>query len=296
MEPVLAWGLDVVQAVQTIANPVLTEIMKVLTLAGSEYFYLLALPVIFWCFDERFGVRFGLIVLGSAFLNSWLKVVFRQPRPFDLDPGVALSHESSYGLPSGHSQGTAVFWGLLAPKIRKPWGLLLAILMPLVIGFTRIYLGVHFPTDLFLGWFLGWGIALAWFFFGHGAENFLGKANIRVKVILAAVAALGMNALLPEETNLSGVFFGTAVGAAFMFDKVGFDARAGSPWQKLARLGLGLAGLAMVYVGGKLVSPDEGQSLYALARFVRYGLVGVWTSLGAPWVFVSLKLGSRRSA
>ncbi len=294
MEAILEWGVEVVRAVQTIQSPALTALMKALTLAGSEYFYLLALPVLFWCIDERFGLRFGLLILASAFLNGWLKELFRQPRPFDLDPSLGLSQETNYGLPSGHSQGTATFWGLLAPKIKKPWGLALAVFMPLLIGFTRLYLGVHFPTDLFLGWLLGWGIALAWHFFGHSAETFLAKAQLRARLILASLASIAMNALLPHDTSLSGVFFGTALGAAFNADKVGFDARKGSIGSKLARLGLGMAGLLAIYFGGKLASPGEDEALYSLVRFMRYGFVGAWVSLGAPWLFVKLRLGEAR--
>jgi membrane-associated phospholipid phosphatase len=294
VEAILEWGVELVRAIQTIQSPALTALMKVLTLAGSEYFYLLVLPVIFWCIDERFALRFGLLILVSAFLNSWLKILFRQPRPYDLDPSLGLSHESSYGLPSGHSQGTATFWGLLAPKLKKPWGIVLAIFMPLLIGFTRLYLGVHFPTDLFAGWLLGWGIALAWYFFGHGVESFLAKAQLRARLILASLAAIAMNALLPHDTSLSGVFFGTALGAAFNIDKLGFDAKQGSPILKLARLGVGLAGVLLIYFGGKLVSPGEEDALYSLIRFMRYGLVGAWVSLGAPWLFIRLRLGEAR--
>jgi membrane-associated phospholipid phosphatase len=113
--------------VQTVKGPFLTAVMQVLTQAGSEYFYLLFLPVVFWCVDVRFGIRFGLVFLFSAFTNSWLKVVFSVPRPFVLDPSVGLAHETSFALPSGHAQGSATFWGLLAVRFRAPWGLVLAI-------------------------------------------------------------------------------------------------------------------------------------------------------------------------
>lgn len=295
MDAVLNWGVEAVRAVQTLQSPALTAIMKTLTLAGSEYFFLLILPVVFWCIDERFGVRLGLLLLFSTFVNGWLKTIFRQPRPYDLDPSLGLSAEPTFGLPSGHSQNSAALWGLMAQGIRRPWGLILAVAVPVAVGFSRIYLGVHFPTDVFAGWILGWGIALAWYLLGHPVENFLAKSHVRVKALLAALVALAMNVLLPTDTNLSGVFFGTAVGAAFMFERVRFDASTGDIGKKLARLGLGLVGLLTVYIGGRLVSPAEGTSMYALARFVRYGLVGAWTSLGAPWLFIALKLADRRS-
>lgn len=293
MEGILAWGIDVIQTIQAFANPGLTVFMKVLTLLGSEYFYILILPIVFWCIDERFGARFGLVFLFSSFVNSWLKVAFAQPRPFNLEPSVGLSHESSYGLPSGHAQGTSTFWGLLAPRIRTPWGLVLAIAIPLVIGFTRVYLGVHFPTDVFLGLAIGWGIAIVSALFGERVVALVSAWNPHVKIAVAAALALGMNALNMADTSMSGAFFGTAVGVVFLFSRLRFDAASGSAAKKAVRLLAGLVVLAAIYLGGKLAFPREGQSLYSLFRFVRYGLMGFWVSFGGPWLFLRLKLADR---
>ncbi|HOZ72072.1 MAG TPA: phosphatase PAP2 family protein [Spirochaetales bacterium] len=296
MEGVLDWGVEIIRAIQTVASPGLTAVMRALTLMGSEYFYLIFLPILFWCVDERYGARFGLVFLLSSFVNGWLKIVFAQPRPYHLDPAVGLGTESSYGLPSGHAQGTATFWGLLAPKIRRPWGLVLALAVPLVISFTRLYLGLHFPTDLFLGLALGWAFAIAGIVLGDRAARLLASWNVRVRILLAAGIALAMNALNMKDTNLSGIFFGTAVGACFLFDRLRFDASSGGFGQKALRLALGLAGVAAIYFGVKLMAPAWGEPLYALFRFVRYALVGAWVSFGAPWAFMRLGLAGARPA
>lgn len=290
MEAMIAWGLDVIRAVQTIEGPILTAAMRAITQLGSEYFYLVALPVLFWCVDARFGLRFGAVFLASSFLNSWLKVILSVPRPYTIDPAVGLAHETSLAMPSGHAQGSATFWGLLGPKIKRPWGLILALAVPLLVGFTRVYLGVHYPSDVLMGWALGWGIALAWLFYGPRVEALIGKAPLRAKLILAAAASFAMNALLPSDTSLSGVFLGTCLGAAMLFEKFGFDAAAGGLKLKGARLALGVLGLGALYFGLKLVFPGEGSSLYALFRFLRYALIGAWVSLGAPWLFMRLGL------
>jgi hypothetical protein len=268
--------------------------MKALTLMGSEYFYLIFLPIMFWCVDERHATRFGLVFIASSFTNSWLKFAFAQPRPYQLDPSVGMSSETSYGLPSGHSQGSSTFWGLLAPRLRRTWGLVLAIVLPLAIGFSRIYLGVHFPTDVMAGLVLGWGFALAWFILGDRVERLVAVWNVRVRVVLIAVLALGMNALNMRDTSMSGVFFGTALGAVVLFERVHFNASSGSLARKTARLALGIVGMALIYMGGKLLSPVAGGQNHALIRFVRYGLVGAWVSLGAPWLFLRLKLAEAR--
>lgn len=290
MQDVLQWGVELIRAIQTIESPALTAVMKALTFTGSEYFYLLALPVVFWAVDEKLGARLGVVFMMSTFVNAWLKVVFAQPRPFNLDPSVGLAHETSYGLPSGHAQGVSSFWGLLAPAIARPWGMILAIGLPLLIGFTRLYLGVHFPTDVLLGLALGWGFAFAGTVLSDRVVALFMRWRRIWRIVLVATVSIVMNALLPEDTSASGVFLGTAVGAIFMFEKVRFEARSGTIARKAVRLLLGLAGLAVLYVGVKMIAPGEGEANYALFRFVRYGLLGAWVSFGAPWVFVKTGL------
>ncbi|MBN1242806.1 MAG: phosphatase PAP2 family protein [Spirochaetales bacterium] len=295
MQDLLAWGVEVSRAFQTVSNPVLDGIVRAVTELGSEWFYLIALPVIYWCVDERRGIRLGAAVFLSAWLNGRLKVLFAQPRPYELDPTVGMLRETSYGLPSGHSQGTATFWGMLAPAFRKPWGLVLALSVPFAVGLSRVYLGVHFPTDVLAGWALGAAIVLPWLAWGAPVEKWIGELELRWKILLAAALTLGMNALAPEETNLGGAFFGMAAGAAWQAERLGFDAASGRLGAKLLRLLLGAAGLAAIYVGGKLILPGEGSSSYALWRFLRYALVGAWVSYGAPELFVRARLAARRS-
>jgi hypothetical protein len=79
------------------------------------------------------------------------------------------------------------------------------------------------------------------------------------------------------------------VGIVLTGQWVPFDA-GGSLWQRVVRLLLGAVVLLALRFGLKAIFPDEGEALYALLRFVRYALVGLWAGLGAPWLFVKLRL------
>lgn len=295
MDEILAWGLEVVRSVQAAASPALTVFFRFLSLLRTEHFFLFALPVVYWCVDHRKGIRLGFLILVSAVANSWLKVVFRQPRPYDLDPSVGMARETSYGLPSGHAQSSATFWGVLAPWIRGPWGLVLALALPFLIGLSRVYLGVHFPTDVFLGWALGALFAVSHAVWGDALESLVERLPGRLWIAAAAAAALGMNALNPGETGLPGALFGMVAGAVLAASRARFDAASGGAGRKALRLASGTAGAAALYFGLKAVLPGEGSANYALFRFLRYGLLGAWVSLGAPRVFLRLGLAEERS-
>ncbi|MCX7025167.1 MAG: phosphatase PAP2 family protein [Spirochaetes bacterium] len=289
MEDVLSWGLAVVRVAQSFASPALTLAMKVVSAGGTIYLYGILLPFAAWCVDYRFGVQLALLSVFSGLLNAWLKVLFAQPRPYQLDASLGLAKEPSYGLPSGHSQSSAVFWGVAASRLPRLVGVSLAIGIPLIVGFSRIYLGVHFPTDVFAGWAIGGMIAVAWLVFGSDITRFVSVQNVRLKILAAAVAAFFMNMLNREETGLAGLFLGVAGGAAFLPELGGYRA-AGTLPAKAARYGIGMAGAGLIYFGLKAILPGEGDQSYALFRFARYGLLGAWISLGAPLAFIRLGL------
>jgi membrane-associated phospholipid phosphatase len=292
MNDILAWGLDVVRVAQRASSPALTAAMKAITLLGTEWFFLAAIPAVYWCVDKRRGARLGLLVFVSAFCNAWLKVVFAQPRPFQLDPSVGLASETSYGLPSGHAQGTATFWGAAAPLFRRPWGLALALLLPLVVGLSRVYLGVHFPTDLFAGWALGALFVAVEAFWGDRTERFLAGLRPQLRLAAAAAVALGMNALFEADTSLSGVFFGFGAGLAYAPQAAPFSSGGALP-KRAARYLFGLATVVVLYVGPKLLLGVLGSQ--PLVRFLRYAVVGAWGALGAPWLFLRLGLAEREA-
>jgi membrane-associated phospholipid phosphatase len=131
--------------------------MRAVTNLGGAAAYLALLPLIFWCYDEEKGIRLALAVLASVWINLGLKFLCDQPRPFwpGYDPSVGIITESANGFPSGHAQISLTLWVIVASWNGKPWAYAAAILTSLLVGFSRLYLGVHFPTDLLGGWVLG---------------------------------------------------------------------------------------------------------------------------------------------
>ncbi|MDR2102475.1 MAG: phosphatase PAP2 family protein [Treponema sp.] len=316
------WGIELIQAVQGIENPILTALMKIITALGTEYVYILITLFVFWCVNEKKGVRLGILILLSAWTNGFLKFLLKQPRPYHFDPSVGLAFEPSYGIPSGHAQLSLVFWFLIASWYGgrgKRAVLTAAILFTLLIGFTRLYLGVHFPTDLLAGWFLGMLILVLYFFLEAPASAVLNggipgifPGGPRLRMISAALTVLGMNALFPQDTSLGGLFLGFCIGYNLMLRYRPFSAAPGEAGQKggLIRLGLryllGLAGTGCAYLILKALLPGEsslwaasslGNSLspyYSLSRFLRYGLLGIWVTLGTGGIFLRLNLAERR--
>jgi membrane-associated phospholipid phosphatase len=291
MEGLLQWGINLIVTIQQVHGPVIDNIFCAITYIGDEEFYLLLLPLILWCVDFRVGARLTVLFLFSSYLNLCLKDLFQQPRPFDLNPDVGLSSEEGYGLPSYHAQSAVVVWAGLSAWAGKRWLWILGIVLIILVGFSRIYLGLHFPTDVLTGWAIG-GVLLGIYLVVHpGGERWLVRLNLGIQALLALAVPLALLLIQPTEdtTSAMAALAGVGVGLALMRRYVSFSTH-GPLWQRIMRFLVGCGVIFALYFGLNALLPGEESSLYLVFRFFHYWLIGLWISLGAPWLFKLLKL------
>lgn len=327
-EPVWAWGLAVIRAFQSAGNPALTLIARFFTLVGEPAVYVLILPVVFWCVDEKRGFKLGIVTMLSNGINVAIKETLRVPRPFTRDPSIQMIAEKGFSTPSGHSQNSAAFFPVLLCGKASPHGepkpkgrafrIAAAVALPICIGVSRVYLGVHYPTDVLFGWTLGALISTSALFIIPATVRSLaqvapvravvdsykryreegGRSLRTFKIAAAAIPAFVLNAASRGDSSMGGMLFGFATGYILLTDggkedsteSAAFSASSGSLAKKTARLVTGLAILALVFMGLKMALPGEGSEWYSLCRFVRYGLTGFWASWGAPKFFLKIGL------
>nr|MBN1229901.1 phosphatase PAP2 family protein [Anaerolineae bacterium] len=140
----LNWALDVILWFQAWRVPIAEALGTVLHYLGSEDFYLIILPFIYWCVDAAFGRRLAVLFMLSSWNNSWFKAWFKRPRPFMVSDRVhPVVMETGYGLPSGHSQGTTTLWGAVALQARKRWVTIAVAVYIVLMILSRMSLGVH---------------------------------------------------------------------------------------------------------------------------------------------------------
>jgi undecaprenyl-diphosphatase len=113
----------------------------------------------------REAVVFALAIIGASLWTTFVKVAIARPRP----PGITLTEFSGYSFPSGHTLNSTVTYGLIALVAWRtgwPRWMRVAIVIGLsvlvvLIGCSRIALGVHYPSDVLGGWLAGIGIVAA---------------------------------------------------------------------------------------------------------------------------------------
>ncbi len=131
----------------------------------------LVLAPLLWAGHRRSAAWLAGMMAGGTLLNLGLKQIYAAPRP-DLLPHLDIVH--SYSFPSGHSAGNMMFFGALALLAGGRIAQALAAAMILMIGVSRVWLGVHWPSDVLAGWIegLGWlALCAVWLPARRGEEQ-----------------------------------------------------------------------------------------------------------------------------
>jgi hypothetical protein len=95
---------------------------------------------------------------------------------------------------------------------------------------------------------------------------------------------------LSGSITLAGVAFGFLGGLAFWVKRYGMPEIGKKTYKLIFRYLIGMAGLAVIYVGLKMILPEEPELLSQVFRYIRYALIGVWVTAVAPLIFKKLKI------
>lgn len=322
MQPIYEFGIRFIASLQALGGWQVIP-MQIFSFLGTEEFYMLVLPVLYWCFDSALGMRVAVILMMSGGFNAAFKMAFHGPRPYWVSSEVkGFATETSFGIPSGHAQNAASVWGIMAARLQKGWAWIAAIFIIFFIGISRLSLGVHFPHDVLVGWLIGFLLLWLVLRFWDPVAAWAKKQTLTRQILAAFLASLGLlllpvlayawtrlsNWQAPAEwasyageavsleggLSVAGTLFGLLAGAAWLA-RLGWFQEKGPWWKLVLRYLLGVAGVLAIRYGLKFIFP-EGETLLAyFLRYVRYTLIGFWMTGGAPWAFLKLKLAERRA-
>ncbi|MGI5853814.1 MAG: phosphatase PAP2 family protein [Bacillota bacterium] len=314
----MSWDLSILQWFVDLRNPILDKISYYITMLGSENFYMIALTVIFWCISKRFGRKLVLAAILSDYTNSALKQVFKIARPEGKWPGeIEAMHSETgggYGFPSGHAQGSATFWTSLATGIKRSWFTILAVVTFLLIGLSRLYLAVHSPSDVLVGWIVGLLVvlltSLIFKWFERSSLRLKLQKSWGLSLILAAVLPLILLAFNYTIVGFKSVGFmiGFLLGWILEERYVKFDVKA-SFIKHILKVVIGLGGVFGLRVGlkpvlaaiipasgilasaiGTVGAPEPITLAEGIAGLIRYAAMSFYGVYVAPLIFKALKL------
>lgn len=180
---------------EKIRMPGLNELMLAVTRLGEETAFLVAALVIFWCVDKKKGYYIMAVGFLGTMLNQMVKLTCRVPRPWILDPDFKILEQAreaaaGYSFPSGHTTSAVGTFGCLAASTEKKCWRNLCILLAALVGFSRMYVGVHTPSDVLVG------AGMACLLVGLLRKPTLKGGHMQMKAVIAVMLAVSVVFLL----------------------------------------------------------------------------------------------------
>lgn len=147
--------MEFLYLLESIRVPIVDWLMLLITKLGEEVPFLVIALVIFWCVNKRMGYYILTVGFVGTITNQFLKLWFRIPRPWVIDSDFnavesAKPAATGYSFPSGHTQSSIGTFGGIAYTTKQRWLRILATTVAVMVPFSRMYLGVHTPLDVFV--------------------------------------------------------------------------------------------------------------------------------------------------
>ena len=273
--------LEILRHIQSIANPFFDFIFQLITICGEQVVLISIISIIYWTLDKKFGEYIAYAVLTSVLLNNTIKDIFKMKRPIG-EEGIRTLREqkaTGYSFPRGHTQSASSFYGAMAIYLKKRVMYIIATVMIILVGFSRLYLGVHYPKDVIVGGILGVLTSLVCYKLYNRFEN---KMLLYVITFVIFIPALTF-AHSADFIKGMGTYLGFIIGIYIEKKYVNFSTE-GSKGNKIIRVLLGVLILLVLQVGLKVLLPSG-----TIFSFIRYSLISLIGIGVYPMAFKKLK-------
>lgn len=275
--------LNFILFLQSHSSPVLDAFLTVFNMLSQQYFLVLLVAVIYWVLDKRKGEHIAASLIFAVCLSCGIKGAFSIDRPFVQDSRVnALNHHTApgYSFPSADSAAAASVAATVSTWTKKPSFWTLLTVYTLLIGFCRMYFGLHFPSDVAVGYIIG---AFISYLIGYAMKKL---ESMSIFYGVSALILLSF-AFSPNQQkdyyNSIGLMLGAVVGILIEHRFVHFDYNI-SASRKALRLIFGLLGLIVLALFCHFFLP-ETHLFFVLDKFVlTFFATGIY-----PIIFKKLK-------
>ncbi len=134
---------------------------EVVTMLGEETLFVLLIAIIYYAFNKKLAHRFLFITMLSLGINAVIKNIVRVPRPFTRGITCLRGETATgYSFPSGHTQSFASWSMAISYYLKSRGFIIISAFLAILLGFSRMYLGAHYLSDVLAGLFLGWACAI----------------------------------------------------------------------------------------------------------------------------------------
>lgn len=281
--------VQVTEYLSNIFPEAIIRFFEIFTMLGEEYALIAFMGLFYWCVDKKRGQFIALCSVTSLCMNGFVKNIFRIKRPFEISDKVRVTRRhtaTGHSFPSGHTQNAATV-AFSAVKGSKSGGrVALAVIYTLLIGISRLVLGVHYITDV-IG---GIVFAVAAVYTAQCAENLAHRYGNRYLFALFAMPVLSLLSVLiqgaqaKDALTSAGIALGAITGIVIERTYIHFEV-TGTKIHRIIRFVTGFVLVALCMYLLKSILPDGG-----VFRVIRYAVIGFLASAVIPYLFKKIKL------
>ncbi|MHA2175470.1 MAG: phosphatase PAP2 family protein [Candidatus Hodarchaeales archaeon] len=325
-------GETILKFIYGFSNSLIDLFFGVVTTIGNTLPIIVIIVLLYYTVDKSFINHLIYIIIFSAHLNEVFKVFFHNPRPFVYNAEEfqvttnVLGKKTIWGatgfsFPSGHSQTQGTLWGYVFQKKRNKFLLIIGIMFLISIPLSRIYLGVHWPSDIIVGVLLG--ALLSWMYllgdsrYGEKIKKWSDRRKITVGMLLSVGLMLlgllsfiwGSGLIFNSEISLndinvwrniklgtySGLIIGIIVGQILEERYIDFSTENLGRAVKLLRIVIGIATAIILYLGARYINGvAEGFQtdmlwITQILNYLSYFAIAVFLAFLIPLFFTKLE-------
>lgn len=287
-----SFELDFLKCLEGFRTGFLNTLFQGITILGEETLIILLVVTLWFAVSKKLAQKVLFITVSSLTVNGIVKNIAQIPRPFTKGIScVRVDTATGFSFPSGHTQGLATWSTVFALKFKKLWLSILVAVLVLLVGFSRLYLGAHYPSDVVVGIVLGVGIAVL-------GSILFDKIKDTKKLYLATLAIFSpfivyflfeANPLFSDFYKTFGMLGGLTL-VSFLDEKCEELSYDVVWWKKLLRIVIGVAFAYALKEGVKALNVFEITQVSLLIDALRYFIIVFAVGFLCPLFFRKMKL------
>lgn len=301
----MEYQLEIIMTLQNMRNDILTGIFTFFTICTEVPVITVLTAILYWCVNKRAGLRTLFTLCGSLNINSGIKNYIKMPRPIGMESLESLRVETAtgYSFPSGHTQTSTTFWTSLMLLFKKTWIYIIGTIMILGAGVSRLYLGVHWPTDVIAGWIFGIVLSILFVKLFDYIDD---TKNYYILVLLLVIFGLFTYFVGGEDLyKMFGLYTGFILGYMVEDTYIQFSIdgnrkrknifakntpKYDSLGKKVGRFIVGIISLLLIYLVLNYIGDNFVINKSSIFKYIKYTIVIFWGIAGAPALFKLFKL------